>query len=224
MAYRTLDHDDLSLFKNRLWNLMEEKKITTAKQLAKILYDNALVTVNQKDNYDDLNTVYWRAVSSVEKKIQHHLNSDDTKKLQGEFAEAYCKFFECSSDYLFGFISSPTHAITDIKKETGLSEHAIEWLQELNKTSHITDSSYAWARNSIQALNDLLEQREYFMHSVLLQIAEYCVWRAEYEKGTSANHNAKNIIQRFQVALFSATNGLTDCIKEIYKKHIKESH
>lgn len=128
MAFRTLDHSDMSLFKNRLWKLMESKQILTAKELAKRLLSKGYVTVNQSYSFDDISIVENRAIGSIEKKIQKHLNSDDTRTLQGEFVSAYCKFFNCSADYLFGYIDLPTHADTDIQKKTGLSEHAIQKL------------------------------------------------------------------------------------------------
>ncbi len=130
MAHRTLDHTDMNLFKNRLWKLMEEKNIDTAKKLAKRLYDNGYVSVNQKESFDEPNTIYGRAIGSVEKKILNHLNSNTPEKLQGEYAIAYCRFFGCSADYIFGNISCKTHDVQFIQNETGLSETAISKLQE----------------------------------------------------------------------------------------------
>lgn len=126
MAYKTLPHDDMTLFKNRLWKLMDSKGISTAKKLAKALYDGKYVTINQKDSFDDPDTIYYRAIDGVEKKIQRHLNSDSIQKLQGEYVKAYCDFFGCSADYLFGYIDLPTHTETDIYEKTGLSENAIK--------------------------------------------------------------------------------------------------
>lgn len=151
MAFRTLDHSDMSLFKNRLWKLMESKQILTAKELAKRLWSKGYVTVNQSYSYDDISIVENRAIGSIEKKIQKHLNSDDTRALQGEFVSAYCKFFNCSADYLFGYIDLPTHADTDIQKETGLSADSINFLKThktiyppvLNKLLHKTNFQYA---------------------------------------------------------------------------------
>ena len=126
MAHRNLKHDDLSLFKNRLWKLMESRDINTAKRLAKALYDGRYVVIKQKESFDDPSTVYNRAIDGVEKKIQKHLNSDNTDKLQGEYIKAYCDFFGCSADYLFGYINLPTKKQTDLQEVTGFSEKSVQ--------------------------------------------------------------------------------------------------
>lgn len=70
-----------------------------------------------------------KAIDGIRKKIDAHLESDSTDKLQGEYALAYCKYFGCSADYLYGIIDLPTHKDTDIHKETGLSETSISCLR-----------------------------------------------------------------------------------------------
>lgn len=140
MAHRTDDHSDLTLFKNRLWKLMEEKDIDTTKKLAKMLYDQKLVTVKQKYSYDEPSKIYGNAIGAIDKKIQKHLNADTAKELQGEFVIAYCTFFGCSSDYLFGFIDCKTHDDQFIHDETGLSVISINYLRDKarsKKFSHI---------------------------------------------------------------------------------------
>lgn len=140
MAHRTDNHSDLTLFKNRLWKLMEKKGIYTTRELAKKLYDKELVTVKQKYSYDEPSKIYGNAIGAIDKKIQKHLNADTTKELQGEFVIAYCTFFGCSSDYLFGFIDCKTHDDEFIHKETGLSETSINYLRDKarsKKYSHI---------------------------------------------------------------------------------------
>lgn len=136
MAHRTDDHSDLTLFKNRLWKLMEEKHIYTTKELAKILYNQKLVNVRQKSSYDEPSKIYGNAVGAIDKKIQKHLNADTAKELQGEFVIAYCTFFGCSSDYLFGFIDCKTHDRQFINTYTGLSEKAIKKLEYYNQQMH----------------------------------------------------------------------------------------
>lgn len=62
---------------------------------------------------------------------------------------AYCKFFSCSADYLFGKIECSTHEKQICHNLTGLSEDAIEVL-EAEKTSYFP---YA-----LTAINFLLEK------------------------------------------------------------------
>ena len=91
----------MSLFKNRLWKLMENSGVFTAKGLAKKLYKEKLVIVKHRDTteYPYERSKADAAIGSIEKKIQTHLNSDDTSKLQGEYAKAYSTFFHCSTRY-----------------------------------------------------------------------------------------------------------------------------
>ena len=130
MAHKTDNHSDLTLFKNRLWKLMEDKNIYTTKELAKGLYDQKLVTVKQRDSYSEPSKIYGNAIGAIDKKIQKHLNADTAKELQGEFVMAYCTFFGCSSDYLFGLIDCKKHDVQFIHNETGLSEISINYLRD----------------------------------------------------------------------------------------------
>ena len=100
-------------------------------------------SANEKERYE---------IKAIEKKIQRHLNSDSCEHLQGEFVIAYCKFFRCSTDYLFGRIEHGTHAKQVCHNLTGLSEDAIEVL-EAEKNSFFP---YA-----LTAINFLLEKDEF---------------------------------------------------------------
>lgn len=154
MAFRSDNHDDMTLFKNRLWKLMENKGIYTPKELAKNLYKKKLATVKHKE---DTEFSYERskddvAIWSIEKKIQTHLNSNDTSKLQGEYVKAYSTFFGCSADYLFGNIECTTHQKQICKDLTGLTEDAIDELIKNN------NSYFPFVVNTI---NFLLEKDSY---------------------------------------------------------------
>ena len=98
MAFRTLNHDDTTLFHNRLWKLLEKKNISTAKELATALYEAGLVAVKQNpnDNSDEVNKA--NAIRSVEK-IQAHLNADKADRLQGEYV--VLRILRLPADYLF---------------------------------------------------------------------------------------------------------------------------
>lgn len=49
----------------------------------------------------------------------------------------YCKFFECSADYIIGDIDQPTHETTDVYSKTGLSFSAAKKLLEADKDTQI---------------------------------------------------------------------------------------
>ncbi len=132
---------------------MEKKQIFTTKELAKILYNKKLVTVKQRYSYDDFSKIYGNAIESVDKKIQKHLRSDTADGLQGEYVMAYCNFFGCSSDYLFGFIDCKTHEDQFIQDKTGLSQTAIGELRRLKFMNDVFAKEI-----DLNTINILIEQ------------------------------------------------------------------
>lgn len=128
MALKNDEH--ISEFGKKIISLMTEKECDSPKVLATKLYDAKLVTV--KSQGTDIYKRRDNAIGSIEKKIRVHIHSDGAGCLQGEFVLAYCKFFECSADYLFGFtdIKSPDIDVQKICEKTGLSEKSILNLTE----------------------------------------------------------------------------------------------
>ena len=104
------NRDDISEFGKRLYGLIAdmdnradnvEDMIRSPKGLAKKLYDQGLVHVNTKENFNSDYVNYNNAINSIEKKIVRHINTGVIKDQQGEFVLAYCRFFNCSSDSIF---------------------------------------------------------------------------------------------------------------------------
>lgn len=94
---------------------------------------------------------YYQARNSARTQIGRHRNAISASSLEGKWLKAYCDYFNCSADYLFGYIDLPTHADTDIQKETGLSADSINFLKThktiyppvLNKLLHKANFQYA---------------------------------------------------------------------------------
>ena len=78
-------------------------------------------------------------------------------------------------------------------------------------------SSYTWTRNSIKVINDLIEQKIYLSENVLNPIANYIYYLSIFESPSYTRHERNTALDKFRLSLFTATNGLTDCIKAIYK-------
>ncbi len=133
---------DLSLFGQKLLGLMMEKNCDTPKALAKNLLEAKLVSVKTrgKDAFKNKEN----AIGSIEKKIRIHLHSADAKCLQGEFVNAYCEYFGCSADFLFGYtdIRTPNVQIREICEITGLSEEAVNCLKD-NKQDINEDNAFS---------------------------------------------------------------------------------
>lgn len=197
MAHRTEDHSDLKLFKNRLWKLMEGKQIYTAKEMAKILYSNGLVTVKQKRSYDDPRKIHNNAIDTVEKKIQKHLNANTANELQAEYVIAYCNFFGCSSDYLFGFIVCKTHDKQFINNYTGLSSTSIDRLH-----SHFAKLWLAPILNMLIPMNTfeytLFHISEYIKNLSRLKEIEphYNNELKRYESENDGNYNGESALEK----------------------------
>lgn len=172
MAHRTLNHEDTKLLCNRLWKLMEKKNINTVKELATVLYEAELVVVNQKQNYNSDEVNKANAIGSVEKKIQIHLIADNPDRIQGEYVIAYCKFFGCSADYLFGRteIISGNDDVRRFCESTGLSEKAVKRLIEELPEEEKAELTQWWS--------EVLESNLFYglpmeWHSMCFELGQY---------------------------------------------------
>lgn len=121
-------------FKSRLQYLIDNHipTIKNAHALAKDMYDKEIIEypINCKNKKERHNY--------TERTINIHLGISSAEKISGLWLKRYCDYFKCSADFLLGYIDMPNHIQTDIKKETGLSETAIEYLHEKAKSnSHI---------------------------------------------------------------------------------------
>lgn len=123
-----------------------------------------------------------------------------------------CERFECELGYLLCEYPNKTRTNTDIHNETGLSEGAINILREWNRISKEKGEQYIWAQNALQALNDLLCQGIILADNILLPMADYMVYRFKYD----FNGRKKSDLDKFRLALYTATDGLSECIKNIY--------
>lgn len=73
--------------------------------------------------YNNLVTNYSNAAAAIRKHI-----TGKNKNLESEWIEIYCRYFNCSADYILGFIQEPTHELTEVNEKTGLSSAAISKL------------------------------------------------------------------------------------------------
>ena len=101
--------------------------INSLKDLATAFYDLQLVHVNTRENFNDPQRDRNNAISSIEKKIERHINSGIITDKSGEYILAYVRFFNCSADYLLGLtpIMSSDMQIRRICERTGLSEKSV---------------------------------------------------------------------------------------------------
>lgn len=112
-------------FGKRLEFLMKEKGIDITKKGADTKLAKDMLKTGCLSFYVNVPS---NAQGNARVRIGVHRKTSSAENIEGRWLKAYCDYFKCSADYLFGYISSPTHEETDIKKETGLSEKAIKQL------------------------------------------------------------------------------------------------
>lgn len=129
MAKRTENHTDLSVFGNRLINLMEEKgeAYNSGRKLAYALYDGEYFPDMDYHTAKGESDLRQKDIWKIEKQINKHMNSKDGSKINGKYLTIYSKFFNCSTDYLLGItdIKTVNLEIRQMCELTGLSEKAI---------------------------------------------------------------------------------------------------
>lgn len=119
---------------------------------------------------------YYQARNSARTQIGRHRNAISASSLEGKWLKAYCDYFNCSADYLFGYISLPTHTNSDIAKQTGLSSDAIKNItgdKNLFLDCFLTSSAYSEIDNFFNQLSKT--------HDISLSNAKVCSkLQAEY--------------------------------------------
>lgn len=194
MAFKTLNHDDETLFCNRLWKLMEAKGLDKPKALALELYRNGIIPVDSNSKDGDA------IVDSITRRIQEHLNQETTDKLQGRYVKAYCDYFKCSADYIFGNsqIKSGNIDIRNFCESSGLSEKAVQRLIEDLPIEEKSDLVGFWSK--------VLESNVFY--GVPIEFRQMC-----YELG--AYQTALNMIQKtnFAAKQMDASDNYVEAIR-----------
>ena len=233
MAFKNRNHSDMSLFKNRLWALMDKNGYENPKELAAALREARIKRAVQRDTSNkDPFDLTKSSDGSIEKTIQRHLNENTPDRIKGEWMLVYSKFFGCSLDYLFGIEECQEHGTQFIHEYIGLTEKTIETLHDWNQNPK--------TKNAITALNDLVECGMFFATRVLFKIKDYIILRAVSEGKPTVNidlfdietpederlfnqqikeektiQNAKHLKE---LARFDLMNGLSDCVLTIYDR------
>lgn len=121
-------------FGERLEYLMKEAGINIAKkgadrELSIRMYNEGVFQYNSED-YDTKN----KNIDTARRRIEEHRKVASASEISGRWLKAYCDYFHCSADYLFGYIELSTHEKTNINKATGLSDKPIQVLQEMKES------------------------------------------------------------------------------------------
>ncbi len=73
--------------------------------------------------------------------IDGHIKRPPKSGLSFEWIDRYCKYFNCSADYIMGYIEAPNHDQKTVEELTGLSqESAAVLLNKSNNVAYILDN------------------------------------------------------------------------------------
>lgn len=111
-------------------NEIDTDKRGWADSVASDMFDTGILTYNSTDNVKNINARIKQKYS-VKKSLQNHLTKMSAEDISVRWLSVYCAYFDCSADYLLGYIEKPTYAITDVNKRIGLSVESIAALELL---------------------------------------------------------------------------------------------
>lgn len=210
---------ELHIFQKKLNQIMIEKGLVNKKgkadpiKLYNLLYPNSPIT-------EDMLKLDRQNCTNMTRNILNWIQGKNYPKSIKDIL-SLCNALDCDLDYFFTDMECPTHDLQFIHKETGLSQYSIELLQHWNKMSQNPRSGYAWARNSIRAINDLLSCEQWFSE-VLNQIADYCYYRNAYESPGEKQIKKSDALEKYRLALFTASDKFSECIKDIYNNYVNK--
>jgi len=153
-------------FGDRLEYLMKTKGYTgrgKSTRLAEAFIDEGYIIVEENNRK--------RKIQDTKRSIDIHLNYDRCV-LQGIWMDRYCRFFECSADFLMGYIDRPTHEISSVFESTGLDDNAIETLisrKQLMDSETIDPTYIDILNDELSILSRIIIDEE----NILQQICEY---------------------------------------------------
>lgn len=219
------------LFGKRLEYLMQcdgldiTRKGASAKLAKKMIEKNCLdflVNEDSKKRHD-----------SARGRIEAHRSTDSVENVEGKWLKAYCDYFGCSADFLFGYIDMPTKEKTDINKLTGLSDAAIEALQILHCPADASiEDSQQIGRYDIIALNLILEDflehfksaEPYLSFSDETRTILDCIGKFVDADSVSSlplikQNGAASLYNPREVAQQIAETNLHDCLKKLYDNY-----
>lgn len=172
-------------FGNRLRNLMNIYTPTLKNEaaLSKAMHERGILKYEETNREGKPKTKY-ECIRHKERRIHDHLGFSDCANVSVAWIKCYCDFFNCSADYLLGYIDLPTHQNTDVQKVTGLSDAAIKQLNILSNSNAIE------LRNNVSTLSYLIEYIP-FSFDLLQKITVFLFKYWDCEKGKELSKDEK---------------------------------
>lgn len=109
--------------RERIIELMKREKIYSAPDLARAMIGKGIVQTKRPPK---------EAIRYTADAINSHIKKKGFTAPDRKWIERYCDFFNCSADYLLGYIDRPTHQLQSVGDVTGLSDEVITALSRYN--------------------------------------------------------------------------------------------
>lgn len=148
-------------------NNIDINKRGWAKLVTEDMFDKGILEYDSDNNVDSRS----KQRTYIQRVLHDHIKKSSAENISGNWLTKYCTYFDCSADYLMGYIEKPTQADTDISKETGLTVEAIAALKllkldaekdaifqniELDVLNFILESIHKKQKNGIGFTNSIL--------------------------------------------------------------------
>lgn len=150
-------------FGTRLETLMKQDGIDVSKKGANTILARKMI---EKGNLSFLvNEDSKKRIETARTRIENHRKTESAENTEGKWLKAYCDYFKCSADYLFGYIELPTHEKNNIKNHTGLSENAIDKLINLYNIANSNENTFRShdALEYLDIISNLLTSEDFLM-------------------------------------------------------------
>lgn len=134
-------------------NEIDTGKRGWADSVASSLFDTGILVYHSANDVKNIDA-RTKQKYSVKKSLQNHLAKNSAEEISVQWLSVYCNYFDCSADYLMGYIEKPTYALTDINEKTGLSVEAITALELLKSD---TENIHLFHNIELETLDFILK-------------------------------------------------------------------
>lgn len=184
----------------RIRHLMDNKNVKNAPNLVKEMVKAGIL---EKKKYEG---DFMRYTADT---INKHLA--DKQLPDRKWIDLYCDFFDCSADYLMGYIDEPTPETTDICGQTGLSETSVNKLIRKKKRNRMYSRILSWLIEH-DTFDTIISRIDGFLQVKWLQAAS-----------ASEGHPDKKLdkeLTKEEERLFFISHEFTNVVQDIAKKEI----
>lgn len=150
-------------FSSRLMYLYKQYEFVNKKgevdfnKAANELYKRKIRNYTSDENTADQKKSNRSQLKNTADQMRKHTKADSAVNVSGLWLDMYCKLFNCSADFLLGYIDRPTQEKNDIGEVIGLSDQAIDTLKYIHQ---MHDKNHGADHKHLPILNKLLASQK----------------------------------------------------------------